>query len=188
MLPLSQMKGTVYKLTSGDLPPYFGSTSSSLKTRLWAHKSGYNAYKKGKARVCKSSVLFDNGDVEIHEVETIEYTDVKELRRLERKYIEENECINMIVPTRTHAEYVQDNPKWREYNKEYAKQYRKDGRDKSKEKYKQKVICPLCLKKISLRTFKYKHPKVCPQVKMMTTNLSINHSKAQRKELNTQSM
>jgi len=152
------MKGHVYKITCNGLT-YYGSTQQPLKARMWAHRSHYNAYCAGKKpRKCTAHQLFEMGTPVIELLETIDFEDKKDLYRIERKYITENKCINRVFPGRTQKEYMQENPIQREKLKAYLKKYRAEGKDKaSLNKYKQKVQCPICLKKMSLRTFKYKH-------------------------------
>ena len=54
-----------------------------------------------------------------------------ELTSRERYYIENNECVNKIIPTRSHEEYKEHNREWyKSYMKEYNKKYRKENHDK----------------------------------------------------------
>ena len=123
----------IYKLVGGGLT-YYGSTCNELYKRLWSHKSNFNK--------CKSKLLFDSGDkVEIILIEKYPCNDKMELHKRERYYIENNDCINKFIPTRTDKEYREDNKdKIKEYfetNKDKIKQYREDNKDKIKERGKQ---------------------------------------------------
>ena len=101
-------------------------------------------------------------------VEKVEFEDKFELHTRERFYIENNECVNKVIPTRTTKEYREDNKEeiavkkkqyrednkeeiavqrkqYREDNKEEIlvrnKQYREDNKDKIAIKKKEKITC-----------------------------------------------
>ncbi len=129
--------GKIYKLVGGGLT-YYGSTCNELRIRLYQHKK--------KSNKCKSKLLFDSDDkIEIILVEKYPCNDKMELHQRERYYIENNECINKIIPTRTEKEYYETNKdkineKRKEYyevNKDKIKRYRDDNKDKIKDIMKQ---------------------------------------------------
>jgi predicted GIY-YIG superfamily endonuclease len=66
--------GRIYKLTSPDIDKvYVGSTTQTLKGRLWDHKSAYEAFtQRGKgSRVTAFEILkYSNVDVELLVEET----------------------------------------------------------------------------------------------------------------------
>ena len=122
--------GKIYKLVCDATPiVYYGSTIVSLAQRLSDHK-----YK----RTSMSRELFDMGNVSIHLIEEYPCNSKKELESRERIYIEfmlknfKHKIIcNKCIPTRTPAEYRQDNN-----YKEQQKEYYQDNKDKIKENYK----------------------------------------------------
>lgn len=127
--------GKIYKLVCGDLT-YYGSTIQPLHKRLHHHKC---QYKQPAKKITKSIQLFNlsietNTPVKIYLVEKYPCDDKMELERRERYYIENYECVNKQIPTRTIKE-------WREANRnniqEYHKQYYETNRNKKLEYQKQ---------------------------------------------------
>lgn len=115
--------GKIYKIVNDELNlTYYGSTTTPLYKRLYLHKTA--AYKKK----CTSHKLFESGNVDIVLVENISCNNKEELHRKERYYIENNECVNRNIPTRTRTEYYQD-------NLEYFKQYYQKNIQHYKEYY-----------------------------------------------------
>jgi hypothetical protein len=144
------MKGVIYRIydnTNGNI--YYGSTIQSLSNRMAAHRTKYKMWLKGIHHYGKSFDILKNGDYDYNIVEEVECENKYELHNRERYYIENNECINKCIPTRTDKEYYKDNKvKIKVYRKEYckkninkilekAKEYRKDNKDKIKEYKKQ---------------------------------------------------
>jgi hypothetical protein len=107
-------KGKIYKLVNDEMPDkiYFGSTINDLNIRLSQHKS--------KSNKSTSKILFEKGNVKIILVEEYPCENRKQLEKKERNYIENNECINKNIPTRTLKEYNEDN---KEKIKERIKKY-----------------------------------------------------------------
>ena len=135
---VNYQNGKIYKLVGNGLT-YYGSTCDELYKRLYNHKKKNNK--------CKSKLLFDSGDkVEIILVEKFPCNDKIELQQRERYYIENNECINKQIPTRTLKEYRDDNKdkikqrekEWRENNKDKIKEKLKEYREKNNEKINEK--------------------------------------------------
>ena len=113
-------KGKIYKLVGGGLN-YYGSTVNELRYRLKQHKYDF------KNRNKTSKLLFETGDdVKIYLVEKYPCADRMELNARERWYIENNECVNKVVPIRTIIEKKKYQKKFREEHKEDAKIYHKD--------------------------------------------------------------
>jgi hypothetical protein len=135
----------IYKLVGGGLT-YYGSTCSTLTRRLCGHKSKFAT---GKLKAT-SKLLFDTRDeVKIFLVEKFPCADRMELNARERWYIEQNDCVNKNIPTRTDKEYRDANKEQikekREMNKEYFKHYRELNKDKIKEQISkrrsEKITC-----------------------------------------------
>ena len=134
--------GKIYTLTNDDFSDYiyYGSTIQKLSSRLATHK--YSS----KRDNCSSKILFSKGIVKINLVKNFNCDSKKELHAEERKYIQENNCINKTIPDRTHKEWYQDNKKmviekqkkYSENNKEKIKERSILYYEKNKEKIKKK--------------------------------------------------
>jgi len=135
--------GKIYKLictSTGDV--YYGSTIQSLNVRLSKHHC--------KSSTCSSKTFINP---KIYLLENVPCNSKAELEAIERKYIENNECINKHVPGRTQKEYREDNKeKGKERNKKYylenneklnekVKKYREENKEKIKEIRNQKFNC-----------------------------------------------
>jgi len=81
---------------------YFGSTTQSLAQRLSTHRGEFK--KKIK---CKSSQIIERGDYQIVLCEECACETREQLMRIERKWIEENNCINKCMPIRTIDEKIE---------------------------------------------------------------------------------
>ncbi len=127
----TEIKGKIYKIVNDDIPNmvYIGSTTRSLNRRLAEHRYDSANYCK-KDRVASSTKLFQTGTPKIELIEEFKCKTQRELRVRERWYIENNNCINTQIPTRTPAEYMRY---WRKKNKEHLKQYWKNYNAKKKE-------------------------------------------------------
>ena len=138
----------IYKLvntTTNEI--YIGSTTRDLKTRLREHKSLYTS---GKTKKEKSYLLFnENHEVIIELLEDVNCKDKKELTIRERYYIENYECVNINIPTRTKKEHYEDTKQNLEY-------YHKN-REQINKKRSEKIECE-CGSVIS-RSILYKHKK-----------------------------
>jgi len=114
--------GRIYKIidnTNGNI--YIGSTTQKLNIRLNTHKSDYRNYLNNKHHYITSYGIIKNDDYRIELIKYVIYKDKKELLQRERYYIENNECINKYIPTRTPKEYKKE---YCELNKEYIKKYK----------------------------------------------------------------
>ena len=120
--------GKIYKLVGGGLT-YIGSTTQKLSRRKSQHKAQKNY---------SSRQLIDYDDFDIILIENFPCKTKEELLARERYYIENIECINMQIPTRTRKEYREANKeKLKEYyekNKEKKKQWDKTYREKNRDK------------------------------------------------------
>jgi len=160
------MKGIIYKIydnTNGNT--YYGSTKQQVSRRINDHKGGYKRYLKGSYGYCKSFDIIKNCDYSYNVVEEVEYGERWELLKKEREYIENNDCINKMLPFKTEEELKEKNndrqkkhrntetykktsklytentfeerKKYREKNKEKIKDYQKKYREENKEKIKE---------------------------------------------------
>jgi len=147
-------KSVIYKIydnTNGDT--YYGSTCNELRYRIRQHKC--IAYKNDMDNSSKSIIL--NGDYSYCVVEEFPCETKHQLHTRERWWIENNNCINKQIPTRTKKEHyetnkdnykvihrkyydtnketiMKKNKEWCETNKEHIfkreKQRREDNKDK----------------------------------------------------------
>jgi len=150
-MPIDYSKAKIYKLTTIHNPDlvYYGSTVNELYKRKGNHKSKFKIKDKN---ICSSSQLFELGidDVEITLVEMFSCNSKEELLKRERFYIQNNNCVNKNIPSRTLKEYYKDNKdifkkKFKKYNeenkdkiKEINKEYRENNKDNislNKKKY-----------------------------------------------------
>ena len=97
-------KSIIYKIydnTNGDT--YYGSTCNELRFRIKSHKS--NARAESTARPCKSKSIILNDDWIYSVVEKFPCETKHELHTRERYWIENNNCVNKQIPTKTQKEY-----------------------------------------------------------------------------------
>ena len=93
-------KGKIYKIVNDSLDlVYYGSTCNELRKRLYNHKSHAKANRK-----CSSRILFESGEAKIFLVEQFPTVSKMLLLRRERWYIENNDCVNKLLPGRTEEE------------------------------------------------------------------------------------
>ncbi len=113
------MKGIIYKITCNETGEvYYGSTTKSLNRRISKHKCDCKRWKDGKTNFTTSFQIIDRGNYSYSLIETVECEDRAQLEAVERRFIEENDCINKIVVGRTQKEY-------KEIHKDDIKAYRK---------------------------------------------------------------
>ena len=134
-------QGKIYKIvcdTTGEV--YYGATTYKyLSSRLAKHKN---------RTTCKSKQILDRGNYSIVLVEEYPCDNKEQLNRRERYYIENNDCINKIIPTRTQKEWYEANKdkvkkcrkEWYENNKDYMKEYQKQYRNTEKGKKIRRII------------------------------------------------
>ena len=117
----------IYKIVNDNIPNkvYYGSTCSTLTKRLFWHKSHKD---------CSSRILLDKKGYQIILVESFKCNNKDELRKKERWYIENNECVNINIPGRTQKEYQKTNE---EKIKKQSKEYYQTNKEKIKEKHKE---------------------------------------------------
>jgi len=116
------MKGIIYKIVCNETGEvYYGSTTQSLNNRMICHKSGCKAWKLGNAGHSTSYNIIDRGNYAYVLIEAVECENKHQLHERERFYIQNNECINHVIPTRTDKEYYEAN---KENLKERCKIYK----------------------------------------------------------------
>lgn len=129
----------IYKIvdnTNGNV--YIGSTCEpTLARRLAKHRTNYRVYLNGKSHFVTSFEILKNDNYNIILLEECKDITCKDqLHARERFYIENNTCINNVIPLRTHQEYYNSN---KDKILEQAKNYRKANKDsladKNKERY-----------------------------------------------------
>ena len=121
--------GKIYKIvcnTTGLV--YIGSTcETTLAHRLAKHKSSYNSYINGKQDFITAYKILEYGSYEIVLLELYPCNTKDELHARERFHIENiNDCVNKVIPTRTHIEWVKNN---KNHVNEYQRQYYEQNKD-----------------------------------------------------------
>jgi len=126
--------GRIYKIVS-DLTDkiYIGSTCQSLCKRLAKHKGDYRASLNGGNKYMTSFELFKLGETRIELIEDFQCERKEQLNAREGYHIKLNNdiCVNRIIPCRTRQEYKVEN---KDKIKEQKKQYYKANTDKINEK------------------------------------------------------
>ena len=105
---INYQNGKIYKITGGGLT-YIGSTTLKLNQRMAHHKSDYKHHSGYGTKNITSYAVFEHPDVSMTLIEKYPCNDKEELVARERYWIENSECVNKIIPTRTHKEYYIDN-------------------------------------------------------------------------------
>tara|TARA_R110002012_G_scaffold15084_4_gene61022 strand:+ start:1062 stop:1529 length:468 start_codon:yes stop_codon:yes gene_type:complete len=139
-------KGKIYKLINETTKEqYIGSSQQKyLSNRLAQHKTDA---KRNKNSTC-SKWFIANNKISIHLIETIEFETIEELRMRERYHIENNDCVNINIPTRTKKEYRNTKECKLIEHLGHIK-YRKNNLEKIHSKVKQKIKCSYCDKLIT---------------------------------------
>ena len=122
----------IYKLhcnITGD--DYYGSTTN-YKSRICSHKC--KTEKELSKRNCVSKQIILRGDYTFSIVEEYNCDTRKKLLERERYYIENNKCINMVVPYKSREEILASKRQyWKDNNIKLTEQkavYRKTNREK----------------------------------------------------------
>ena len=128
---MDYQNGKIYRLVcNASGKQYVGSTTQPLSKRLSYHKSDYQKWKKGRHDYYTAFEIIEDGNYDIVLIENYPCCSKEELHARERYYIENTECVNKNIPTRTSKEYRQDN---HEKFQAYMKKYRQDNQDHIKE-------------------------------------------------------
>ena len=107
--PRDYSKGKIYMIRpiSGgeDGEIYIGSTTKQyLSQRMTIHRNSYNNWKKGRYHKFTVYDLFDKYGLkgcEIVLIENVNCNSIDELLQREKYHIQNNDCINKIIPRRT---------------------------------------------------------------------------------------
>jgi hypothetical protein len=100
--------GKIYKLidkTNDNI--YIGSTTKRLTERLKIHENNYQNFKNHIYPYMTSFDIIKNGNYDIQLLECVNCINNEELLSKERIYIENNICVNKVVPNRSHKESTQ---------------------------------------------------------------------------------
>ena len=126
--------GKVYKMTSGGLT-YYGSTTQKLHVRKAGHNQDYKRWKAGKQHYITSYELFEIGlPIDICLIENFPCKSKEELHVRERYHIENNDCVNRVIPGRTQKEYKEKHKdelleKSKQYYQEHKEYYSEKGKE-----------------------------------------------------------
>jgi len=117
---------------------YYGSTTQPLYKRKHQHEKAYERFLEGKTGPhYKSFEVLQGKDYEIILVEELQCENKEQLLRQERFHIENNECVNKNIPTRTQKEYRDENKEsmkeWRIDNEDVVKAHRDANKEKQRE-------------------------------------------------------
>jgi hypothetical protein len=151
--------GKIYKIVDiGYTKMYIGSTTQSLSKRFSKHKGDYISWKNNKHSKVMAYDIFEEFGIDNCKIELIEECPCEnkiQLFKKEGEYIQNNECVNKVIPGRTMKEWQESNKdKIAEYNKEYFqtnkdkfaehnKEYFQANKDKIKKYYqtnKDKIV------------------------------------------------
>lgn len=128
--------GKIYKIQckGGNSLIYIGSTTKKyLSQRMEKHRSSYKEYQNGKQKQMSSVEIFEKYGVDNCEIVLLESVDCDSKDKLlmrERWHIENNDCVNKLIPLRTKDE-----------KKEIKILYREKNKDKIKAHKSKKCIC-----------------------------------------------
>ena len=121
-------KGKIYKIASYKTSlVYIGSTVQKLPSRMSGHRKKHRSYQTGNKDYTSSFEILAYGDAKIVLVESFPCSSKYELEKRERYWIEQTECVNKNVPTRTRKEHYETN---KEHLLARKKQYYQDNKEK----------------------------------------------------------
>jgi hypothetical protein len=141
-------RGKIYKIVCKETDEvYYGSTIQKLNKRMNEHRV---------QKVCRSRQILDRNNYFYELVENYSCNNRQELETRERWYIENNDCINKQIPTRTKKEYrklydennKQKQKEYKQNNIEQISKYHKKWYETNKERIlkhqQEKINCPIC--------------------------------------------
>lgn len=123
-------QGIIYRIKSPSHPeilPYYGSTTQTLKSRFWRHKS------KSNNTASRSIIIFEDAIIEL--LEEIICETKNDLIMREKYYIENYPCCNVRKPIETKEELQERQRLYRETHKNDIKTYREMHKEQMKEYY-----------------------------------------------------
>jgi hypothetical protein len=134
MVENKYQRGKIYKIVNDSLNlTYYGSTiEPTVARRLTHHKTNYKEWKNGRPNYTTCFKLMEEGNFQIILLENYPCNSKDELHARERYYIENNDCVNKIMPTRTRQEYYK-------FNKDILNEKSKEYYESNKEEVKQKA-------------------------------------------------
>jgi hypothetical protein len=102
---------------------------------LHCHKQDYKRFLEKKSKKFYTAFkVIDGGNFEIILVEEYPSDNKAQLEQRERFYIENNECVNKMIPTRTDKEYYSKNAeKIKEYSRKRYRENSENIREKGRE-------------------------------------------------------
>ena len=129
--------GKIYSIRSPNNEKYYiGSTTQKLHNRMAGHRTLKN---NGS-----SKEIINSGGAYIELIENFSCNNKEELLKREGELIRKfkNDIVNMIIPNRTHKEYIQDNKdKIKKYMDDYSEQYYKNNKEQILINGKEKFNC-----------------------------------------------
>lgn len=135
-MPFNYSNGKIYKIWSPSHPEqvYIGSTAEPrLSARMSKHRSCYKRYLNGKSKYVTSYKILDYEDCRIDLIEKYPCADRSELNAREGYYVRTLDCVNKVIPGRTHKQYYQEN---KDRFLQIGKQYREDNKENIKKMMK----------------------------------------------------
>ena len=134
--------GKIYKITDNTNDNiYIGSTCKTLEERLSRHKYDYKSFLKGLYNNTRSFDIIKNNDYKIDLLENCQIKTKQELLARERYYIENNNCLNQVIPGRSKKEIIDYQKDYYNENKEKLKASSKNNREANKDKLNEKFDC-----------------------------------------------
>jgi hypothetical protein len=132
---VNYQEGRIYRLVCNVTGlVYIGSTTQPLYKRKYGHTKDYERWKEGKTNYVTSFKIIENGDYDIFLIEDCPCDTREQLMRRERYWIEQTECVNRCIPTRTNKEYREANA---DRYREQRKLYYQNNIERFKEEHKQ---------------------------------------------------
>jgi hypothetical protein len=188
------MSHFIYKIWSekGDMV-YYGSTSNK-RGAIQRYQGHLSEYKTRPMKMqCSSKLLFDSYGIEnclfqiLEECESVEYK-----YRRERWYIENNICVNRILPAPTKEEVKESKKKYQANHKEHKKNYDEEYREKNKDKINEKIICECgglyLIRHISTHNKTKKHQTYLNQLNSFTPVCTVEATSAIQVQQDIQSL
>jgi hypothetical protein len=132
--------GKIYKIvdnTNGNI--YIGSTCEpTLARRLAGHVKDYRNYLNGNFNFVSSFKIIENNNYDIVLIENVMCNSKDELHSRERYHIDNTDCVNINLPTRTHKQYLEDKKEQvAKVSKEYHTKNKEKIRNQRKEHYEE---------------------------------------------------
>jgi hypothetical protein len=132
-MPINYAQSKIYKIVcniTGET--YYGATTQPLSKRL----AGHRAYKYTNKKI-SSTPIIERGNYDIVLCEEVCCDNKEQLYAIERKWIEENDCVNKQMPIRYDYENKNEIYTYnKKYNQEAQKKWRELNRDKCNESAK----------------------------------------------------